>query len=622
MVESLTWYAKPFGPGDIDGQGARRLLGQPALPPLAMLVRETAQNSWDARVPGRTVRYTLHLRTLTPAQTEVLRSRVLTSDPPGLGLSTSLEREQVTVLEILDGGTTGLAGPVRNDLEVPDGQPTDFIDLVFSIGAPRDTHLGGGTYGFGKTITYVLSRAGTVLIHSRTDDPTGPAVRFIGSAVGDHFDLDGRRYTGRHWWGVRPTPDRIEPLTGDDGDELAGEVFDSLPARDDSGTSIMIIEPDLGGRSIADAGRALADAVLWHLWPKLVPEDPDTPAMRFDVLVDGQPLSIPDPRWHPILKGHVEALSAVRAVQNGSLAPAGDYPTTVTEIRSGRPKVLLGHLGFTRYDAPPRLGIPASTDGEENGTDADVPISDRSHHVTLMRHGAELVVKYLDRQPLPSPVLHWAAVFKPVDAVDDYFAMAEPPAHDDWVPDAVKDHTMRSGVRVALRRINDSVTAELRPAYVVDDATGETVSAAHLADTLAGLVMSARGTRAVSTPQRATRIGTRTRAVPQAGRADAVDRRTTAGSDGWVRHAILFEIGAPDSTGVHAVPDVRIAYDGGRETDPDACRAIGFRSDGGEAAEELHLLPGEQCSWWVVVEAREDLAVDVDVTIRAEGFGE
>src|SRR5690606_144384 len=120
------------------------------------------------------------------------------------------------------------------------------------------------------------------------------------------------------------------------------------------------------------------------------------------------------------------------------------YPVDVHEVRSERPRKLLGHLALTRYPVP-------------HGTD------EPSRWVTLMRNQAELVVKYMERQPLDVGGFQWAGVFKPVTEVDDSFALSEPPAHDDWVPKAVEDKALRRDVNIALDRIQKFADAFVRP---------------------------------------------------------------------------------------------------------------------------------------------------------------
>ena len=90
------------------------------------------------------------------------------------------------------------------------------------------SYLGGGTYGFGKTISYVTSSVGTILIWSRCEGSSGLEHRLIGSAIGDGFNMDGLRFTGRHWWGnAIASEGRVEPVVGDLAEELGEAMFAS-----------------------------------------------------------------------------------------------------------------------------------------------------------------------------------------------------------------------------------------------------------------------------------------------------------------------------------------------------------------------------------------------------------
>ena len=270
---SLGWFPKQFSPGDIDGVGAKRLLGTPNIDPAWVLVREMGQNSWDARGASPSIDFILNLRLLRGPVMEILRRRIFTDDPPKTGLAELLRHDEIWALEVSDRGTVGLGGPIRNDLAVDPGVDTDFIDLVFNIGAPRDVYLGGGTYGFGKTISYVTSSVGTILIWSRCEGSSGLEHRLIGSAIGDGFNMDGLRFTGRHWWGnVIASEGRVEPVVGDLAEELGEAVFAARFDRDLTGTSILILDPQLGGDSPEKNVKLLAEAVVWNLWPKLLAE--------------------------------------------------------------------------------------------------------------------------------------------------------------------------------------------------------------------------------------------------------------------------------------------------------------------------------------------------------------
>lgn len=497
---SMQWFPKVFGPGDIDGKGASRLLGTPNVPLSTVLVRETAQNSWDARLGHRALVFTLHLRRLSDVEREVLRHRIFTGPATGLALADTLDKPNLRVLEVSDRGTKGLGGPVRNDVEPPMGSPTNYIDLVLNVGAPRDVHLGGGTYGFGKTISYRVSNAGTVLMWSRTPAAGAIEDRLIGSAIGHSFSLHGTRHTGRHWWGaVRDDGTRVEPWTGEDASVLASAVFDAGFDADETGTSLMIIDPALGGEDDEDDVARLSEAIMWNLWPKLLADSDGQQPMIIELYHDGDKVGLPELATHPILSGFAEALQLVRATQDGSTFTP-QFNSKVLEVHCFRPATLVGHVALTRFPSP------RSLTGEDRDT---VPVSAPAHHVAWMRHDAELVVRYDERSRLDSEVLQWAAVFKPVEEHDDRFASAEPPAHDDWVPASIDQSHDRTIVNVGLRRIREVLGDELAPPPVVKNPEDSTTSVAALADSLSRLIGGVSGSKPQRSPSKGGGGGTR-----------------------------------------------------------------------------------------------------------------
>ena len=51
MNQSPAWFAQRYPPGGaVAGDGIQKQLGTPQLDPLEVLVREAAQNSWDAKL--------------------------------------------------------------------------------------------------------------------------------------------------------------------------------------------------------------------------------------------------------------------------------------------------------------------------------------------------------------------------------------------------------------------------------------------------------------------------------------------------------------------------------------------------------------------------------------------
>ncbi len=489
----LDWYpARYEAHGSTAGEGATRLLGRPRLDPLTVLMRETLQNAWDARRDD-TVDFRVELRTLNRSQHDALRKRVFvegaehvlcdpyeTGEPENLygGLQQALERDELRVLEIGDRRTVGLGGPLRADLDPEPGEPTDFIDFVFNLGAPRSTRLGGGTYGFGKTISYITSSARTVLIGTRTGNGDGPQHRFIASAIGHHWAQQGRRYTGRHWWG-RLHDDRIGPVIDDEALDLMGEL--ALPPFNSNGTSLMILDPDLQGRDPHATVERLVEAFVWHLWPKLIaPPEHDREPVQPEFLVDGKRVALPDPREVPGLSPFVEALQAVRHHDSGRAIASNSFvPPVIRTIDYGVQRRPLGTLGLIKSPAPWR------PDGQQQEPDVR-PFAGPAHHVVLMRQ-AELVVEYLEGPESPIPGYEWAGVFRSLPAADDDFAAAEPPAHDSWEWQSVADATAKSHVRTAHRKISSEMRTFANPVGGEGaPASGESV--AGLADRLRSLM--------------------------------------------------------------------------------------------------------------------------------------
>ena len=94
----------------------------------------------------------------------------------------------------------GTNGPRRPD---PCGHPARKTTLlgtspsfVRNIGEPRDKHLGAGTFGFGKTVFYLVSRAQTLVAYTRCRNNGAYESRLIGCAVGDSFNVADNRGHG------------------------------------------------------------------------------------------------------------------------------------------------------------------------------------------------------------------------------------------------------------------------------------------------------------------------------------------------------------------------------------------------------------------------------------------
>ncbi|MGO4200617.1 hypothetical protein AB4Z09_02455 [Rhodococcus sp. TAF43] len=433
------WESQMYPPhGATAAEGIRNQLGRPALNYLTVLVREAAQNSWDARSDTRPVDFRIELNDLGAGMAPVWR-RLLEPTAPTvsqLPLRQSLAKP-IRVLSVSDRGTKGLGGPTRADNAVT--TDNNFVSFVRNIGEPRNRDFGGGTYGFGKGIFYLLSRTGTVLIHTRCRVEGGFETRLIGCSLWKSYSvgdgMEGKRFTGRHWWGDT-SGEVIEPFVGAAAERLAHQLGFEQFGEKETGTTIIVVDPDLDDREPDEAARAIADAIAWNLWPKMIDKPDGSPSdIRFSVLCNGNAVPIPDPLETSPLRLFVQAYRKL------------DEPES-NELWVKSPKIYLGKLGLHKTMMKP---FEPSSVAEECG------FKDTSHHVCLMRT-PELVVKYLKGPATGARFTSYAGVFRADATVDEAFARSEPPTHDDWRHEPLEG-TDRKVVRVTYQRIKESLSS-------------------------------------------------------------------------------------------------------------------------------------------------------------------
>ncbi|WP_280489472.1 hypothetical protein [Nocardia carnea] len=348
----------------------------------------------------------------------------------------SLQKPLLRVLAISDRGTKGLGGPTRADTVTDRGR--DFVAFMRNIGEPRDQAFGGGTYGFGKGILYLTSKAGTILVHTRCRYEGRYETRLMAASLWKSYDNkepDGdRRYTGRHWWGD-VSGDVIEPMVGPAADAMATRLGLQPFGPTETGTTVVIIDPDLEGSEPAEAAEYLAETIAWHLWPKMLPAVGGTPPMRFTVTCDGITYPVPDPAAMKPLRMFVNAYQKMQSIEGDEL-----------RWRNTR---LLGRLGLNRTMAPRfKASDPARAAGFEDGL---------VHHICLMRP-AELVVNYWPGPKPAGEVVAYAGVFRADESMDETYAAAEPPTHDSWNPQSL-DYPNSSYVRVTFQRLKERIDA-------------------------------------------------------------------------------------------------------------------------------------------------------------------
>jgi hypothetical protein len=435
-MSGIGWLSQAYPPdGASAGEGIRNQLGRPELDLLTVLVREAAQNSWDARRGSSVVDFQIDVSTVSPLHASSWRELLLKDAPLNehLPLRSGIAAPVIRLLTVSDRGTTGLGGPTRADKAT--GRIRDFAAFVRNSGEPRDKALGGGTYGFGKGIFYLLARSGTILIHTRCETENGLETRLMGCALWNSYIVERHDgavpYTGRHWWGVRGDDGIVEPLINEEADDAARRLGLRGFGPGETGTTIVLVDPNLDEHEPADAARYLAETITYQLWPKMLDSPTGQPGMRFSVGHNNETVPVPDPRTTMPLRLFVSAYQASRGAD-------------ARKIECLRPRRELGRLGLAKQlTIPEEASAAAMTAGLDKGV----------HHVCLMRP-TELVVCYL---PGPKPLsenLSYAGVFRADESLDEVYAKAEPPTHDNWIADNL-DGQDRTFIRTTFRRLGE-----------------------------------------------------------------------------------------------------------------------------------------------------------------------
>lgn len=419
MKIKAEWWAQPFRPeGDNTGSGIKNQLGRPKLGEYEVLVREAVQNSWDARRDdGSTVSVKFSIKRLGQ-QAKAWKKMFGSSTLPGkAGKALQNLGPDSLILIVSDRGTVGLDGPIRSDEAVPEGGSANFIQFLRNVGEARDTELGGGTYGFGKGIYYRISQASAILVDSRNMEPGKSGRRLMGAALSDAFDdQNGRRFTGRHWWGavVGGVPD---PLLGEQAEITARKL--GLPGFEEgkTGSDIVMLLPNLDLEEEKETpltlGERLRKHIYWNLWPKFQTQS-RSQAIHFSVEVEGKALEFPAIENIPVLKDFA------RTLDNIMLRKGTDYSLK----KYGRP---LGEFS-TEWVVQ---SMSTSLNEAADSILRDPPVESPYRHVARMRQ-AELVVDYFPAAQMPTPEIGYVGVFRATAFADHHFAHAEPPTHDDW----------------------------------------------------------------------------------------------------------------------------------------------------------------------------------------------
>ncbi|MGO2468824.1 MAG: hypothetical protein ACTH8M_10190 [Microbacterium gubbeenense] len=425
----------------------------------------------------------------------VLGRQVFTDLPDSLSdLADSLRLPNVHAIEIYDRGTVGLNGPFRAS---EFGTPNNFTSFVFDIGTTKSSAEAGGTFGFGKTASFEVSNAHSVVYWSRCRTADGEIEhRFIASSLHEPYVHEGARYTGAHWWGALEGDDDVVPIRGAAAQELGESVFrthfgDADDGDPETGTSILIIDPVIAYSAeddddsrervpvrSAEHAQALlqqvTDALAHSAWPKVVPWGEDDVPMLVGLYENRRDRDVQTTMLEQY-RVFVSALAEVRGAQGQQqeedvlpeldgvvrrktlpivLGRPRSSTSSVVSLFGANQRIVVGHLHLIES-----VRVPS----EVAAAPADV--------LCLMRSETELVVRYDSVVETEESHLQWHGVFKPTPEFDRYFRDAEPPTHDRWTPESADDEASRYVVKKALEHLRTKTRAFLSESRAQEEST-------------------------------------------------------------------------------------------------------------------------------------------------------
>jgi hypothetical protein len=482
-MSPLRLTSEPYSPGgSVPGSTLTRAITNTSLDEWSVLLRETLQNSVDARTSDSApINFRVAIEYANPGQKKCLREQIFAEPAKSLAaLERVIKRDRLPLLTIADWGTRGLGGPIRADVVTNDR--TDFCDFFLNVGREDAKKYQGGTWGLGRGVLFDISEPGAIVVFTRTASGGRPVTRLMAMAIGQTYNTGGFKFTGRHWWGADSASQWAEPVTGRQAEGLAAQLgLDVIPTGQ-TGTAIMVVAPRIPVQhDLSHVLDAMIESAHLYGWPLMVGRR-GKPAVTFEFGVDGGswvPLSPEDAGSR--VRAFVDAYRVAESTSPPEVPTSWQHRLITFGSGQATPKPL-GTLAFRHL--PPAAGAQATDDD-----DALVPIA----AVALMRD-PRMVVRYLPvpKHPLGSSTV---GVFIAETHFDHDFAESEPVAHDDWIPSKLDaGRFARNPVKQALEKIKKSVKDSWNSAApLLAPGSGPDGLAPVIGDLLGGLVVDTPG---------------------------------------------------------------------------------------------------------------------------------
>ena len=130
----------------------------------------------------------------------------------------------------------------------------------------------------------------------------------------------------------------VDPVTGKAAQVHSERLGFPKRNRQQSGTSIMILDFDSNGEDLDSVGKQVVEGLLWNFWPRLMRDTPSHQRFKCMVEINGSRLSVPQPEEFPPLDLFSKAMRSLRS----------DEGIDLQQIFCRRPLKLLGNLAIER----------------------------------------------------------------------------------------------------------------------------------------------------------------------------------------------------------------------------------------------------------------------------------
>lgn len=224
------------------GSSLLRLIQNNDMPIIDLLVRESIQNSLDAKLnSSEYVRVDFNIGTFEACTLNRELDKV--SDK----FNQRYPEQKYQYIAIRDSNTQGLTGPLDYE-HVHNNNYGNLLKLVYEISKPQESKGAGGSWGLGKTVYYRVGN-GLVIYYSRIKkSDCSYESRLAACFVEDERSEDSilpsinENKTGLAWWGA-PTDkeNRTVPLTDEEEIHRILQIFDISPYKEaETGTTIIL----------------------------------------------------------------------------------------------------------------------------------------------------------------------------------------------------------------------------------------------------------------------------------------------------------------------------------------------------------------------------------------------